>query len=114
MGGIALPALLGPREDAVADAQRTALAALQRQLIAAAAEIVRPGGMLVYATCSLEPEENEQQMQDFLDAHPGWTSEPPPEGTVPGAMLDERGWLRVLPQHYGVDGAFGARLRRRA
>jgi len=49
----------------------------------------------------------------FLAEHPEFTLEPPPEGSVPSAVLD-RGCLRVLPQDHGADGAFAARLRRRS
>jgi 16S rRNA (cytosine967-C5)-methyltransferase len=87
------------------------MAAVQRELLRTAATAVRPGGLLVYSTCSLEPEENDGPVDAFLAAHPEWTLEPPPAGTVPEAALDG-GRLRVLPQRHGVDGAFAARLRR--
>lgn len=89
------------------------MAATQRTLLAAAATNIRPGGLLVYSTCSLEPEENDAQVEGFLAEHPEFTLEPPPEGAVPASVLDA-GRLRVLPQQHGVDGAFAARLRRRA
>jgi 16S rRNA (cytosine967-C5)-methyltransferase len=85
--------------------------AIQRSILRAAAEAVRPGGLLIYSTCSLEPEENDVQIESFLDEHPNFTLEPPPEGVVPASVLDA-GRLRVLPQKHGVDGAFAARLRR--
>jgi 16S rRNA (cytosine967-C5)-methyltransferase len=87
------------------------LAGLQRTLLRSAAEIVRPGGLLIYSTCSLEPEENDAQVESFLVDHPEWRLEPPPDGVVPAAVLDA-GRLRVLPQRHGIDGAFAARLRR--
>ena len=87
------------------------LGALQRAIIRAAATAVRPGGLLVYSTCSLEPEENDEQIESFLADHPDWALEPPPNGAVPDAVLDA-GRLRVLPQRHGADGAFAARLRR--
>jgi 16S rRNA (cytosine967-C5)-methyltransferase len=85
--------------------------AIQRSIIRAAAETVRPGGLLIYSTCSLEPEENDVRIETFLDEHPDFTLEPPPDGAVPASTLDA-GRLRVLPQKHGTDGAFAARLRR--
>lgn len=89
-----------------------ALVTLQRELLDAAAGLVRPGGWLVYSTCSLEPEENAGQVDAFLGAHPEFVLDPP-EGAVDAALLDARGMLVVLPQRTGVDGSFAARLRRR-
>jgi 16S rRNA (cytosine967-C5)-methyltransferase len=85
--------------------------AIQRGILAGAASAVRPGGLLVYSTCSLEPEENDEQVDRFLAEHPGWKVEPPPAGVVPESVLDG-GRLRVLPHRHGTDGAFAARLRR--
>jgi len=87
------------------------LPAVQRSILRAAATAVRPGGLLVYSTCSLETEENDAQIESFLSDNPEWRLEPPPEGAVPAAVLDA-GRLRVLPQRHGTDGAFAARLRR--
>lgn len=87
------------------------MASMQRAIMDAAAPVVKPGGLLVYSTCSLEPEENDEQVARFLERHPGWRLDPPPEGVVPQTVLD-RGLLRVLPQRHGTDGAFAARLRR--
>lgn len=86
------------------------LGALQEELLDAAATIVEPGGLLVYATCSLEPEENEEQVEAFLDRNTQFGIE---RGrSVDASTLDDRGMLRVLPHVHGVDGAFAARLRR--
>jgi 16S rRNA (cytosine967-C5)-methyltransferase len=87
------------------------MGALQRAILDSAAHAVRPGGLLVYSTCSIEPEENDAQVERFLADHPQFTLEPPPEGAVPADALDA-GRLRLLPQRHGVDGAFAARLRR--
>jgi len=87
------------------------MSSLQRSILRAAADAVKVGGLLVYSTCSLEPEENDQQIEQFLAEHPGWKLDPPPDGVVPGQTLDN-GLLRVLPQRDGTDGAFAARLRR--
>ena len=87
------------------------MAALQREIMRASSEIVAPGGLLVYSTCSLEIDENDAQVERFLSDHPEWRLEPPAEGAVPVSVLDA-GRLRVLPQRHGTDGAFAARLRK--
>jgi 16S rRNA (cytosine967-C5)-methyltransferase len=86
-------------------------ALMQRDILRAAARLVKPGGLLIYSTCTLEPEENESQVEAFLAANPDWRLEPPPAGAVPDSTLDQ-GFLRVLPHLHGADGAFAARLRR--
>ncbi len=87
------------------------MAALQKSILKAAAKVVSVGGLLIYSTCSLEPEENDEQVDAFLAANSGWKLDPPPEDAVPSDVLDG-GRLRVLPQRHGTDGAFAARLRR--
>jgi 16S rRNA (cytosine967-C5)-methyltransferase len=87
------------------------MAATQRMILKSASSIVKPGGLLIYSTCSLEPEENESQIEVFLAANSGWQLEPPAADAVPSGTLDG-GYLRVLPQDHGTDGAFAARLRR--
>ena len=87
------------------------MAALQKSILRAAAKVVRAGGLLIYSTCSLEPEENDEQVEAFLSANPEWRLEPPPADVVPADVIDD-GKLRVLPHRHGTDGAFAARLRR--
>lgn len=88
-----------------------ALTALQRAILDSAAQVVAPGGVLVYATCSLEREENEGQVEAFLERHPEFEETPPPE--LPAGVADPRGRLAVWPQRHGFDGAFAARFTRR-
>ena len=72
------------------------LAATQRQILEHALPCLKPGGRLVYSTCSLEPEENEGQIGSFLDAHPSWE------------LLAS---CQVLPYRDGCDGAYAALLQ---
>lgn len=91
------------------------LAAAQLDLLRRAAEAVRPGGRLVYATCSSEPEENEQVVDAFLAAHSGYTVIDLREESSPAAMMplfDERGMFRTLPFRDGLEAFFAAALRR--
>jgi 16S rRNA (cytosine967-C5)-methyltransferase len=88
-----------------------ALVQLQRELLDAAAALVPHGGLLVYSTCSLEPEENEEQVATFLARHRDFRLEP----GLPSLLgVRHDGTLQVLPQVHGWDGAFAARLRRAA
>ncbi|MEO8088682.1 MAG: transcription antitermination factor NusB [Gemmatimonadales bacterium] len=86
------------------------LARVQSELLDRTAALVAPNGLLVYSTCSLEPEENRAQVQRFLAGHPGFSREP--TDAVPPDLLSPEGDLMVLPHRHGMDGAFGARLRR--
>jgi 16S rRNA (cytosine967-C5)-methyltransferase len=91
------------------------LTAKQAAILASAARLVKTGGRLVYATCSLLPEENEAIVEAFLAAHPGFALEPA------GAVLAEQGvtlemadYLRLEPGRHGTDGFFAAALERTA
>ncbi|WP_448190931.1 RsmB/NOP family class I SAM-dependent RNA methyltransferase [Azospirillum sp. sgz301742] len=90
---------------------------LQASILDSAARMVRPGGRLVYATCSLLNEENEDQIAAFLETHPDFSVKPIAEvwaeegrGTPPG----EGPYLRLLPAKHDTDGFFAAVLDRKA
>ncbi|MEM1095668.1 MAG: 16S rRNA (cytosine(967)-C(5))-methyltransferase RsmB [Bacteroidota bacterium] len=89
------------------------LAALQDALLDQAATMVKPGGRLIYSTCSLEPEENTDRIAAFLKRHPAFQREALPSA-IPASMRTADGDYRALPQHHGTDGAFAARLRHTA
>ena len=95
------------------------LAVVQERLLAAAGEMVAPGGTLVYCTCSLEPEEGVQQITRFLERDVPFRRAPVQPSEVGGlsAFLTPDGDLRTLPSHLseidGIDGFYAARLVRR-
>ena len=88
-------------------------AARQLRLLAAAAPLPRPGGVLIYATCSLEPEENTAVVEEFVSRYPEFSRAPDP-ASVPAELLTAAGDFQSLPQRHGIDGAYAARLARRA
>ena len=92
------------------------LAAVQYEILARASELVRPGGRLVYATCSLLPQENEEQMDRFLARSPGFAPVPLERlwpGLLPGVALPCVGpWMSLSPGANGTDGFFCAVLER--
>jgi 16S rRNA (cytosine967-C5)-methyltransferase len=100
-----------------------ALAAVQMRLLDHAATLVKPGGRLVFATCSLLPEEGEAQVTPFLTRHPGFALLPIERAEIAGLseLLTAAGTLRTLPCHRfgdapilaGMDGFFTARFERR-
>lgn len=87
------------------------LAAVQEELLEAATHLVDRNGLIVYSTCSLEPEENEQQIEKFLLKHPEFTVEGCPS-VVPARFVDGRGYLKITPYEHDMDGMFAVRLRK--
>ena len=85
------------------------LVELQRELLDAAAQLVKPGGALVYSTCSLEPEENSEQARAFTQRS-GWPIEAAPDWTC--ELQTPEGWLQSWPHRQGTDGMFAAKWRR--
>jgi 16S rRNA (cytosine967-C5)-methyltransferase len=90
-------------------ADLAASAASQRSILRAAADMVKPGGRLVYATCSLEPEENDAVTHDLLCARGDYALDPPSGFPV---APDASGVIRCLPHHHGTDGFTAVRMRR--
>ncbi len=89
------------------------LAAKQRALLAAAAQLLKPGGRLVYATCSLLRAENQEVVEAFLSAHPQYSLMPANEVLKTQRIaLDTGKFLQLYPHRHGCDGFFAAVLER--
>ncbi len=86
------------------------LTQVQREILDVGSRLVPEGGFMVYSTCTLEPEENRDQVEAFLSRNPDFSMKE--SGIVPREYLDEQGFLSVIPQSAGFDGAFGAILVR--
>ena len=96
------------------EADLAGLAVAQEVLLERAAAAVAPGGRLVYATCSSEPDENDDVVDRFLRAHPQFRLAAAPDVPAPAAALvDERGVLRTLPHRDGLDAFFAAGFERK-
>jgi 16S rRNA (cytosine967-C5)-methyltransferase len=88
------------------------LSVLQGELLEQAATWVKPGGVLVYATCTLHPQENEEVIQPFLEQHSHWEIKQPSPDSPLSAFSTPQGWLKVWPHRYQMDGFFMVRLMR--
>lgn len=98
-------------------------ALVQQQLLSASAKTLAPGGTLLYAVCSLAPQEGEEQIFNFLSAHPNFRTDPITEQSLNrfsnhslSEIITPSGWIRTLPFHLkhlgGMDGFFIARLKK--
>lgn len=93
-------------------AQIHELAKLQAQLLANTATWVKPGGVLVYATCTVCPTENEDVILPFLETHPDWQIELPPADSPLASLVSDAGWIKVWLHRQQMDGFFMVKLRR--
>ncbi|XGV99879.1 MAG: 16S rRNA (cytosine(967)-C(5))-methyltransferase [Leptolyngbya sp. BL-A-14] len=89
------------------------LTQLQAELLEAAASWVKPSGILVYATCTLNPLENEAIVQKFLEHHTEWIIDPPDTASPAAAFITPDGWIKVWSHQHNMDGFFMVRLKKR-
>ncbi|MGF1542603.1 MAG: 16S rRNA (cytosine(967)-C(5))-methyltransferase [Pleurocapsa sp.] len=87
------------------------LFSLQRELLEQAATWVKPQGVLVYATCTLNYSENEKVIQSFLASHCDWTIEKPSYVAMSDWVTPE-GWLKIYPHRHNMDGFFIVKLQK--
>ncbi|MCZ8511426.1 16S rRNA (cytosine(967)-C(5))-methyltransferase RsmB [Paenibacillus filicis] len=86
---------------------------IQRDLLNAVQGQLKPGGVLVYSTCTIERAENEEMVEAFLQRHPDFEPDVPPAHLF-GPDRPPAAYVQILPQDFGTDGFFIARLRKRA
>jgi 16S rRNA (cytosine967-C5)-methyltransferase len=84
---------------------------LQLELLTHAAELVKPGGVLVYSTCSILPSENHEIVNTFLRAYPEFHKEDA-RGFLPEAVVNPHGDMETYTHVHDTDGAYAARMRR--
>jgi len=87
------------------------LAGLQAAILDNAVRLLKPGGVLVYSTCTTEPEENQEQVASFLRRHPGFAVEDA-GGYVNRAVVSPGGFVETWPHRHHVDGSFAVRFRK--
>jgi 16S rRNA (cytosine967-C5)-methyltransferase len=84
---------------------------LQKQLLESAARVIKPNGIIIYSTCTIDPDENEQVIKEFLGKNSGFHLEEP-ENNIPKQYLSEKYFVRTFPHRHNLDGTFAARLRK--
>jgi len=84
---------------------------IQKKILDRSHNYLKPGGILVYSTCTIMPEENEDIVNDFLSRNRDYKSIPI-AGSIPGALVDASGFFRTYPHRHGMDGFFAALLQR--
>ena len=86
------------------------LARIQAKMIDRAAKLVKPGGILVYSTCTIMRQENDQVVEEFLLRNPKFELEHASK-YFPAELVSERGFVKSYPLIEGLDGAFSARSK---
>lgn len=94
------------------------ISALQGKLLQQVAKLLAPGGLLVYSTCTIEPEENQRIVERFVADHPGFELDRTLAADLPKQVTEtidaEKGYVQLLPSHFQSDGFFISRLKRKS
>jgi len=88
------------------------LSELQKELLTQTAKWVKPGGTLVYATCTLNSRENEEVIHWFCDRHSHWQIVPPVSHSPVASFVSPQGWVKILPHRQQMDGFFMVKLKK--
>ncbi|MFT9847921.1 16S rRNA (cytosine(967)-C(5))-methyltransferase RsmB [Aneurinibacillus sp. REN35] len=93
-----------------------AISAIQYEILCSAARLASSDTKIVYSTCTVQPEENQEVVQRFLAAHPKWELDGSLAADMPDVLLDKyptlsEGYMQILPHHFGTDGFFISRLQ---
>ena len=86
---------------------------LQRKILWTASNYINPKGVIVYSTCSIEPEENSMVIDAFLKSHPNFSIESA-EKFIPEEYVNEKGTMFTFPPKHKIDGGFAVRLKNNA
>lgn len=87
------------------------LVALQKEILQNAATLLKPGGRLIYSTCTTEPAENQGVATWFLEQYPNFNLQPAQQ-FIPARFCDAAGFVATFPHRHGVDGSFAAHLKK--
>ncbi len=94
------------------------IASLQYRLLTQVSTMLAPGGLMVYSTCTIEPEENQRIVERFVAEHPEFALDGTLAADLPPTVRDtvdaSRGFVQILPSHFDSDGFFIARLKRKS
>ncbi|CRF28774.1 Probable Fmu protein (SUN protein) [Mycobacterium tuberculosis] len=97
------------------ESELEAVCTVQHELLESIHSLLKPGGVLVYSTCTVEKAENEDMVRSFLERHPEFEPDAPPQGQTGSLPLaDGQASVQIMPYDFGSDGFFIARLRKRA
>jgi len=85
---------------------------IQHDILENVSQYIKPGGMLVYSTCTFDREENWNQIKQFINRHPEFSVEPADPAVFPKELITENGAIESLPHQHSCEGSFAIALRK--